>query len=38
VRHADTISILDFDAPAAAPTATAPEKSSSGTTAASDVR
>jgi hypothetical protein len=38
VRHADTISILDFDAPAAAPTATAPEKSSSGTTAASDMR
>lgn len=38
VRHADTISILDFDAPAAAPTATALEKSSSSTTAASDVR
>ena len=38
VRHADTISTLDFDAPAAAPTATAPEKSDSSSTAASGAR
>ena len=38
VRHADTISILDFDAPPAALTAIAAEKSGSGTTVASDTR